>query len=76
MEHYYRGRGGELVTVDVRLLKEALRPAEGAPFAITDIRGFVNEALHIHPDPGIADDPSLTTMAHSNLESSLPLFWT
>ena len=43
MEHYYTGRGGELVTVDVRLLKEAVRPAEGAPFAITAIRGFVME---------------------------------
>ena len=62
MEHYYSGRAGELVTVDDGVSQGS---PEGTPFAITAIHGFVNEALHDHPDPaiklyGIAD--ALTIM--------------
>ena len=47
MEHYYSGRAGELVTVDDGVSQGS---PEGTPFAITAIHGFVNEALHAHPD--------------------------
>ena len=41
------GRAGELVTVDDGVSQGS---PEGTPFVITAIHGFVNEALHAHPN--------------------------